>query len=368
MKNINFKRSNSAIRVWDEDQNTKKNINWDRLLYLVILAMFLFFGGRYLVSKFLYVNATGHILFEKRNIRNINDCQIVKFMVNEGDSVKTGDTLFSFVDDDENLGGGFGGIGSNGISITATQGGKSNKEWIEREIYMLRKAIAGNNVRMTENAKISALYTSQLKRTRQMVMLDLTPRSKLDELERSIEELNYENKRLQEENSQSAIFLNKLMNMDPTISGGSTLTASGGGGGNGGGGGEQDFKKYYFSPIDGTVTKINFQDMEVALKSEIILSVHKPENIYVKVFFDQRDLGDVNIGDIITIIFPDGTKSQGRITRFYFATNALPEEFQKKYEPTTRTLLADVYPVNTDELKKWKAFYRMGVNITKFRY
>jgi len=46
----------------------------------------------------------------------------------------------------------------------------------------------------------------------------------------------------------------------------------------------------------------------------------------------------------------------------------MPEEFQKKYEPTTRTVAADLYPLNNEEAKKWKAYYKMSVKITKFKY
>ena len=70
----------------------------------------------------------------------------------------------------------------------------------------------------------------------------------------------------------------------------------------------------------------------------------------------------------MNIEFPDGTESKGLIKRFYYATYQLPDEFQKRYEPTTRTIAADIYPVNDNEYEHWRAFYKMSVSVTKFKY
>ena len=370
MKTINFKRTDSAIRVWDDDPKSRKNINWDRLIYLILLTLVLFFGVRYLINNFLYVNATGHILFEKRNIRNVDDCQLLKFYILEGDSIRAGDTLFSYLEDDDENGNGLniGSANSSPVSVAMSQGGKDNNDWVEKEMYNLRKNISANRVRIAENQKLLELYKEQRRKIKQQVMLDLTPRNKLDELDEDIKTTDFEIERLNAEINEASAFMNKLGTMRTTDGAGQQMKVNAGQNKLSAGNGENNLTRYYLSPIDGTITKINFQSMEVALKSEIILSIHKPEHIYVKVFFDQSDLKDVKIGDEVNVEFPDGTVSVGKIQRFYYATNALPEEFQKKYEPVTRTLLADVVPLNDEELKKWKTFYRMGVKITKYKY
>ncbi|HLP13321.1 MAG TPA: HlyD family secretion protein [Flavobacteriales bacterium] len=378
MKTINFKRTDSALRIWDDDPKAKKQINWDRIIYIILLLIILFFGGRYLINRFLYVNATGHILFEKRNIRNVDDSQLIQFFVAEGDSVQAGDTLFSFISDDDNGrdGGGGGGAFSNStpVNVAVSQGGGGNDDWKIKEIYNLKKTISSNRIRIAENQKLLDMYIAQKKRIKEQVILDLTPRSKLDDLDESIKQTDFEIQRLKSETAEAAAFINTLNNMNKPeevknvtkISNNNKTRAIGGS--SGGGGDEPDYRRYYLSPIDGTITKINFQGMEVALKSEIIMSIHKPENIYVKGFFDQSDIGNVAIGDEVHVQFPDGSNSLGRIKRFYYATNAIPEEFQKKYEPITRTLLADVVPINNEELKKWRTFYRMSVKIYKYKF
>jgi hypothetical protein len=98
------------------------------------------------------------------------------------------------------------------------------------------------------------------------------------------------------------------------------------------------------------------------------MAIHKNTPMYVKGFFSQEDLNYFKVGDHVNIEFPDGSKSKGMISRFNYSTIQLPEEFQKRYEPTTRTIAADIYPLDTAEYVHWKAFYKLGVVITKFKY
>ena len=104
---------------------------------------------------------------------------------------------------------------------------------------------------------------------------------------------------------------------------------------------------------------------EVALKTETILSIHQPNNVHIKGFFDQKDLKYLQEGDVVNVEFADGTQSEGYVDRFYAATYRLPEEFQKKFEPTTRTLAADILPLNAADLQMWKKYYKLSVRITK---
>ena len=123
--------------------------------------------------------------------------------------------------------------------------------------------------------------------------------------------------------------------------------------------------KAYTSPVKGTITQVLKEDFEVALESEIVMSIHKPTNLYIKAFYDQKDLRHLHKGDVVDVVFPDGTESYGILQRFYFATYRLPDEFQKRYEPLTRSIAADIIPIDEIELEKWKAFYKLNVQISK---
>lgn len=364
MKNINFQRGTSMIRTWEQDQKSRVPFNWDRFIYIIILIIVLYFFFQFLLHKLFWIEADGQVIFEKVNIMNVDDSRILKFHVEEGEEVKIGDTLFTYFEDDDAFGNYSGNGGRGGSSASLTEG--SNNDWIEREIYTLSRQIAGNEIRLKESIALLELQESKLEQTRNEVILELIPRNRLDLLEESISSLRFDIDKINSDLIMSKQFLGRLYAMrKPNIP--AQINVSNNGTGNGGGGDDQG-KKVFYSPLAGTVTKINFKPFEVALKSEVILSIHQPENIFIKGFFDQADLDKLQEGDEVSLEFPNGRKSRGFIKRFYFATNTLPEEFQKKYEPTTRSLVADIYPIDSIELDRWKAFYKMSVLITKYRY
>lgn len=371
MKSVSFQRNKSLIRVVNEEK-IRKSRNWDRVIYLVLLSLFLFFVVYYIVHKALYVHANGQVLLESLSIRLTEDVRVLDFKVAEGDSVKVNDTLFVYAKDDDNNDGG----GMGGIAITNGGGGEEDTWWW-KEVYNLKKKIAMNNIEISRNNELVQSYQSELKRITNEVILDVLPKARLEQLKGEILKLVTENEKLKNENAQLAGMMAQL-GPSPVKPGAHTdihLT-----GGNGGNGGTSQMVKYNFSgeyltppryflsPIDGIITRVYIQQYETALKSEQVISMHKNYNLTIKAFFEQDDLDQLNQGDVFKIEFPDGTESLGVLKRFYFATYAMPEEFQKKYEPTTRTISADIYPLNDEEAKKWKAFYKMGVEISKFKY
>ncbi len=106
----------------------------------------------------------------------------------------------------------------------------------------------------------------------------------------------------------------------------------------------------FYSPFSGMVTRIYFDSYEVALKGQKIMDIFQPTGVRIKAFFEQKDLKYIKKGKEVLIEFPDGEKIKGRISRFYFASLALPPEFQKKYEPLHRSIAVDVIPFDLESL------------------
>lgn len=365
MKSLNFKRKeDSYLRYFDETQKraVKKPFNWDRVIYLFLLFLTLFFVGKFLVKRYLYIEGNGQVLFESVDIRHTDDIRIYKFFKKEGDDVKIGDTLFTYFLDEDVYGNGGGG-GGNAVSISDANG--DDYSWIEREIFQLRKSIDLNTVKISDNNKLLEIYRMDLERVRNEVILDAVSHTNLENLEYQITRLEADNNLLTEQNRiyrKQIGYLMDLLKKDDeqkrieiNQSGHVMLT-----------GAENDSTfKVFTSPIEGSITHIDKQPFEVALKTETILSIHQPNYVHIKGFFDQEDLRYLHEGDVVDIEFADGTTSIGYVDRFYSATYILPEEFQKKFEPTTRTLAADIMPITPDDLQKWKKYYKLSVKITK---
>lgn len=373
MKSVNFQRNKALIRVVNE-QKIKKQRNWDRILYLGLLGFFLIFVIYYVASKYLFIHAYGHVIIESTRIRLTDDARIIEFYVNEGDRIKQNDTLFAYaLDRDDDISG--HSSYAQSVNIGSIMGG-SRDDWWVKEIYALKKKIALNNIDVSENDNLISGYKKEIKRVSNEVILDVLPKSRLEFLQNEIITLNTENKKLEKENKE----LNSLMKTlgpaknQKSINGVNIRSRKGNGVGDKQGVHKLDFSeelltqaKYFRSPMNGIATRIYIHEYETALKTEEIMALHEAQPAYIKAYFEQEDLRYFKEGDLFSIEFPDGTVSKGILRRFYIATYTLPEEFQKKYEPTTRSIAADIYPLDTLEIKKWKTFYKMSVDISKLK-
>jgi hypothetical protein len=357
MKNISFKRNESVLRGLEikENKKPKAPINWDRIIYFILLLFLAFFLARYSINNYFFIEADGQILFDNVEIRNTDDCRVIEFFRDEADDVCTGDSLFSYIPDTPE--GNFNSFGTYEFAMNQKKQG--DVSWSEKEMFQVNEDVKLNQLLIREKNQLKTLYKSDLERIRNEVMLDVLPRNRLDDQISKINQLNYEIETLVGKNKLMNASLSELNRMKRNLSSNS----------NGIGDGEnQGPTRIFYSPLEGTVTNILKNQFEVAMKDEIILSIHKPNNVYIKGFFKQEDLKSLAINDIVTLEFPDGSKGKGVIRRFYFTTYQLPEEFQKKYEPTTRSLSADIFPATNSDLKKWKTYWKMGVKITKLKY
>jgi multidrug resistance efflux pump len=364
MKNISFKRKESAIRGLENQKvaKTKAPRNWDRLIYFFVLFLLLFFLIKYLINSFFYIHADGQVLFDNIEIRNTSDCRIVEYYVKEGDEVCLGDSLFSFLPDKP--AGSFNNFGTYEFALNQQK--KSDISWSEKETFQVKEDMKLNLFLIAEKNKMKALLEKDLERIKNEVMLDVLPRNRLDDQYGKINQINFEIQTLKGKNTLLNQSLAELSKLKRDLSDNASANA----GGNGDGNGESfhDGRLIFYSPLEGTVTDIMKNEFEVALKDEQILSIHKPQNVYIKGFFKQEDLKSLIIDEHVIIKFPDGTDGDGIIKRFYFTTYRLPEEFQKKYEPTTRSLSVDILPASDEDLKKWRMFWKMGVKIIKPKY
>lgn len=360
MKSIDFKRKGSAIRVMSEESK-KIGYNWDRVIYIVFLTLLFLFIGYWAINKIFYIKADGQVLFENVSIRLTDDCRILAYQKEEGDTVCVGDSLFTYTLDKDNLWGNFSLNG--GITATSYD---NEWDWIEKEKYALSKKMALNNIDITESQALIKSYQNEIQRLQNEVVLDVLPKNRLEYVQNEILRLNTAVEKLHSENNQLGGLIRQLNGMmrKPGVKSTKSGSISGGGVGED----DENRPRVFYSPIDGSITRIYTRQYEVALKSEQIMAIHKNTPMYIKGFFEQSDLNYFKEGDMLNIEFPDGTESKGVIKRFYNATYPLPDEFQKRYEPTTRSIAADIYPVNEGEYEHWRAFYKMGVTITKFKY
>lgn len=347
MKNFGFRKNDTIFRYIREKNAPVKKRNYDRIIYFVILGLILLFFGKYFFYKIFYVEAEGLVLMEKLEIRNIDDCRLVKIYAKEGDTVMRKDTLFTFVEDID------ASQGLSNFSVTRNP----NSSWPQKDIASTEKAIEMAKMDIKEAQRLSLKLTHIIAKSRNQVILGLQPKYKLEEYENQLEEYHFEIERKRKELEYLINFLNELKILDMRERGFTSAIEKSGG------------KKAFLCPIDsGFVTSVTKKDFEIALKTEEILTIHKHKEIIIKAFFDQGDYSYLKKGRRVTVEFPDGSTGRGEIKNIYTATTKLPEEFQKKYESTTRSLSADIVPISKEELSHWNYFYKMSVKIYVVKY
>jgi len=126
--------------------------------------------------------------------------------------------------------------------------------------------------------------------------------------------------------------------------------------------------KYFASPMDGVISDVFYKENEMCYKKEEMVTIHQLNNASINTYFDPEEIKYLEVGDVVDIEFPDKSQTKGIISKFFVSTYAVPSEFQKKYEPTERNIVAEVVPLNKKDEDSWNSFYKMEVNIQKMRY
>lgn len=337
----------------------KKPFNWDRMIYIIVLILLSGVLGYYGYVKLLLVRADGQILFENIDVRLTADSRIMKYFVEEDDTIEQGDTLFSY-------------------RIYYLPGNTTNTNynewmWIDKEIYNLENRIAQDQIIIDKNAQLIADVKDKLNRMNQEVILDVLPKDQLESAQTQLANLSAQSKQMSAEiaqaNNMIAMLYAKKSVLLPSPSGGSgefansgirnTMTDVSG---------MKEGDNYFISPIDGAVNRVYTGEFEVALKQDEIMALRSSKQMYIKAFIAQEDAQYIHVNDLVDVDFPNGKSYKGFVKRFHQTTYTLPPEYQKNFEPITRDIAIDVYLVDRNKESEWQSFYKMGVKISKFKY
>ncbi len=352
MKSKDFDRKPSSLRVLEEFKPKRKGFNWDRTIYLSVLILGFGYLCFSLFQKHFVITGEGQVLFKKLDIQFTDDVEIIHILKKEGDEVVEGDSLFYYLNEKAKV-----KVNTKKREVVTE---KDSDEWIDREIIQTRKKIELMQIQIAEANRLTGLNEIEKDRVKKAVYLDLYHADKLDIYFQRATRLDSDIKRYENEGAYLKEYLELLIDRQKfNLITRQTIYESSS---------PSYFSEVYCSPVTGMITRIYKENFEVALESDVIMSIHKPSNLYIKAFFKPKDVEYIFEGDLVDLKFPDGTNSIGILQRFYAATYTLPAEFQKKYEPATRSISADIIPLNDRELEKWGPFYKLNVKITKHKF
>lgn len=414
---MRLNRQESHIRISNVPPPGISRINWGKYVYFAILFLILASVLVYIVKSFLYIKGEGQVDFEKLYVQHTTDIRLIRIFVKEGDNVRKGAPLFSYVDERTDMGDApslssmsdvqrerLRTRQSIGMKALDQKNHQENLAALKNDLELLRKKMASGRLSTDlERERLRTIQAIRLKevesgglreklsvvkgeydRMKKQVVLETYLPDRLNDLSARIVDTEQAIRKADEEIVVLGKYLSELEGLDTgerllldkirleeqalrtareeaalLNQYGSQLGSMAAAGGVG----QPTGQRTFLAPQDGVVTRIYLSDYEVALKGTTMMEIYQPEGTTIKGFFAQEYADNLRQGDSVKIRFPDGTTGYGVISRLFVATAPLPPEFQKKYEPVQRDIVVSIIPKTKEDALKWKSYFKMGVTL-----
>jgi multidrug resistance efflux pump len=96
--------------------------------------------------------------------------------------------------------------------------------------------------------------------------------------------------------------------------------------------------------IEGVVIRQEKEPGDVVLAGQPVLTLMDPKTLFIRAYFEEKHYPYLAVGGSVTIIFKDGFRDGGRITKIYPASAFLPSEYQEHYMPRQRSIACEICP------------------------
>ena len=365
MKKFKFKSQESIIKGIEE-KPIKKGFNWDRVIYFSTLLIILLSFGTYFISKEVKISAESEIIMDKFNVTFTDDIIVTEYYIEEGDSVKPGDSLFSYRLDLEDGHGNTAAILENS---NKREYSRETESWLTREKLNTLKNIDLKKIELNDYTRKISTLEGDMDKIKKEVFLEIYPPSKLQNAEEDLVDLQNKKQSVNEEINYLKKYLNvtiqrleELRSQVPSVN----LGEINGVLGSGDGLGTDEF--IYYSPKEGMISQVYARSDEVCYKQNLVTDIIEFQGLHILAYFKQEDLKFVGTGDIVDIKFPDGSKSKGIVDKLYIKTTNLPDRLFDQGSKVERRIRAVVVPLNVEDSAKWYEFYKINVVVSKPKY
>lgn len=346
MRNFNLREKQSVITVLREPPAKKKEFPWQKWSFIAIIMIIASVMIYNAVSSLWIIDANGQIEVAKHTVHFAYDINLKNFKVKEGQAICTGDTLFKF-----------SAIVEEGESTSISDVNRP-EEWIEREKINLRSKIAEKDFAVVElTGRISQIQQLANMKKEMILLGSVNDKNEYEYLKLDINRYQLQVDTYKKEKKYLQNLLYSLNSQGVTTKKITTNTKR-----------VENSNEFFISPMDGVIGQINFNSNEICFRRDEIMTIHRLSDMKIKVYFDPYEMKYLQIGDDVKVTFPDGTHSTAYIENFHVATYAVPDEFQKKYEPTERNIVANVLLKQNKDVYKLMNFYKMNVRVSKPRF
>ncbi len=347
MRNFQMRSTPTILTTLKEPpkKNNKRKIKWQRLSFLAVAFAVLAYVGIKVYMTLAVIQADAQLELYKQLVHFPTDVRIEALYIQEGQRIEKGDTLFRY------------SIPVDKFTTTSEIDIDKPIEWILKERISTKKNIELRKIQQMEIEDQISMRTEMMLNKKSLILLGAhNDRNEYEELSIQINRLEAERDGVVKE----IAYLNGLLGrLNMESSNYKRIETR-----------KRDIintRFYHIAKIDGIIGQINYNENEICYRKDELMTIHRINDVRIKAFFDPSDMKFLHEGDVVNVNYPDKTSSQGIITNFHIATYALPEEFQKKYEPTERNVVAEVKLLDDTQMQLMN-YYKMNVMITKNRY
>lgn len=338
MRSQGFKQGNAQIRGMREKE-TKKKINWDRIVYLTIVNLVLGALAFAFLRNYLFVSGEGQVIADRFFVRFPSDVRIQEMRTQKGDSVVQYDELFVY---------------------TPSFQTKSPVE-LETIRSEFQDRIFENALKVDEKlSQLKAIkmqmrhYRERISVIEQEIKLNLaTPRLLYENEDRvvnlkadsinvlaEIVLLRNRNKYLESLSADEGLVLDIR---DAELRG-QVLT--------------------YQSPVTGVVEQVYKGNSELAVRTESIISIRRnSKDILVRALFSRDDLDYVYSGKVVTLRFDNGDLSKGMITNVYSSEYEQIGTVNRAGVLISDQIVVEIRPIEEQELALWETNSNISLKV-----
>lgn len=336
------KRSQSTQLRGHREKSKPKQINWDRIVYFVLLILILGFLSYYLFMNTFYVSGEGLVVTETVKIRAPQDIEIREQLVSRNSYIEKGEPLFrySLINWAEQT---FDQVEELQEEISDEQ---EDIEYLQDDITLKRQSILEIQDRIE-------YLERQREDFQEKVRLNVATSYELDEVENSLFSAR---SNLRQARAELNVLVNNLsrhvQNRESLEQQIQDVQA-----------GENSLQTYY-SPVSGRVFDIFTSENQQAFRSDQIVSIKPTQaDVYIFSVFDREDAEYIRPGTVMNIEFDNGEESEGVIRSSYDARENLIDHFEQTGSLTTEYFVVEVIPADSTTRSKWLELDRSGLNI-----
>jgi multidrug resistance efflux pump len=331
----------------------EESINWDRVVYLSIIGFVLIALSYFLFDYYMIIEGQGRVIANRVEVRFPVDVRVTEMFVEEGDSVRSSEPLFSFAVVHQSQ---------------SPERSRDERRRLEEKIMDVQGDIDQEEILYQNSAEQLEYYKNQKKLVQKEIRLGVSSLNDLRSIENKIMGLKHDtslaSSKLKHLRQQKATLAN--WRKAPEIYNSFTALGMEEANMEQASGSAQTLRKFKTSQ-KGVVESIDKNVSELAMRSESILTLkRKSEEIFIRAIFQQSSRQYLQSGDTLNVNFDGDIDSRGVITGFdtpqlsNWQSLAIGE-----LGNINKYFVVKLKPVNDEAFSVWEENSNLGVTIRK---